>query len=233
MKKILFYVFAFALISQASAQKFGGGLEIGTMYSWLNTDSKHASAESGRLGFTYGAFLDMNLSENFAFSTGLNMNYTGGAIKYNENINLNWDNKTYDIAENSTVDYKIQYLELPISIKGKTQEIGYITYFARLGVNPSIAVKSRADIDGTVMDGTTTVTDLSDLNIKDNISLFNVGWHVGGGLEYSLGGTTSVIGELTYSHNFLSMTNDNITKPTGNTVNVTNSLITIKVGIKF
>ena len=67
----------------------------------------------------------------------------------------------------------------------------------------------------------------------DNINLFNVGWHVGGGIEYSLGGSTSLIAELLFSQNFISMTKDNITKQTENHMSVTNSLIGLKVGIKF
>lgn len=233
MKKILLAVIVFTFVIQASAQKFGGGLEIGTIYSWLSTDSKQASAEEGRLGFTYGAFFDINLTENFAFSTGINMNYLGGSIKYIDPIALKWDEVTYQINKNAEVFYKVQYLEIPLSIKGKTQEIGYITYFARLGVNPSFAITTRADIDGAPTDSTHINLDLTDLNIKDNINPLNMGWHVGGGIEYSLGGTTSLIAELIFSQNFISMTQDNITKPTGNNVSVTNSLITVKAGIKF
>jgi len=84
-----------------------------------------------------------------------------------------------------------------IFLKGKTQEIGYITYFAKLGVNPSVALKTRADIDGDVTGA--PGKDLKDLNIKDNINPLSMGWHVGGGIEYSLGGTTSLIAELIFS----------------------------------
>ena len=231
MKKILLAIIVFTFVIQASAQKFGGGLEIGTIYSWLSTDSKQASAEEGRLGFTYGAFFDINLSENFAFSTGINMNYLGGTIKYSDPIALKWDEVTYQINKEAEVAYKVQYLEIPISIKGKTQEIGYITYFAKLGVNPSVALKTRADIDGDVTGE--PGKDLKDLNIKDNINPLSMGWHVGGGIEYSLGGTTSLIAELIFSQHFISMTQDNITNPSGNNVSVTNSLITVKAGVKF
>lgn len=220
---------------QASAQKYGGGLQAGVIYSWLNTDSKKGSAESGRLNFTYGAFLDVNLTDNFTFTTGLNINHLGGSISYKDSIKLNWDDKTYEVKNTPEVTYNVQYLELPISFKGKTQEIGYITYFGRLGASPMIALKSRANIEGEVMDGAVVLTEdeKSDLNVKENINLFNIGWHVGGGIEYSLGGSTSIIVELMFSQNFLSMTKDNVTKDTSKDVNVTNGLMVLKAGIKF
>lgn len=233
MKKFFLAILVFVMVGQLSAQKFGGGIEGGFVYSWLGTDSKKASPESGRFSFTYGAFLDINIAENFAFSTGFNIDQVGGSIRYDENINLNWDKKDYSILPDAKVTYKIQYLELPITIKGKTKEIGYITYFGKIGINPMIAVKSRADIDGTVYDGSTLVSDKTDLNIKENINMFNIGWHLGGGIEYSLGGTTSIIAELQYTNNFLSFTNKNVTVPTGNSVDITVSMITLKAGIKF
>jgi opacity protein-like surface antigen len=233
MKKIIVAIFALTLVLQVSAQKFSGGLEGGLNYSWLSVDSKKASAEAGKIGFTYGAFLDMNLSDNFTFTTGFNIIQYGGTIAYADSISLNWDGKDHNVLPGAKVAYKLQYIEIPISIKGKTQEIGYITYFGRIGVNPAVAIKSRADIEGNVFEGATPVDDLSDLNIEENRNLINVGWHVGGGIEYSLGGSTAIIAELMFSQNFLSITKDNVTAPTGNDVAVKPNMIVLKAGIKF
>lgn len=243
MKKLFLAIIAFSFIAQASAQKFGGGLEVGVSYNWLNIDSKNAEATGGRIGFNYGAFLDMNLSDNFAFTTGLNVNNIGGTVKYDNPINLTWDGVEYawmkDGTENPEVFYKVSYLEIPLSIKGKTEEIGYITYFGRLGASPSLAISSKADIihgkaiESTNDDGSFNyVKDKEDLSIGENINLFNIGWHVGGGIEYSLGGSTSVIVEALYQQNFLSVVDDNVTG-TYPTVGVKNSLIVLKAGIKF
>ena len=42
---------------------------------------------------------DMNLSDNFTFTTGLNINYVGGAIKYDNIISLNWDDRDYVVEK--------------------------------------------------------------------------------------------------------------------------------------
>ncbi|MBN2668551.1 MAG: PorT family protein [Bacteroidales bacterium] len=234
MKKLILVAIAIASFTISQAQKVGGGLEAGFNYSWLGTDSKKASVEKGNIGFTFGAFLDLNMSDNFTFTTGLNMVQYGGNIKYVDAINLTWDDAKYTVAPDGIVKYKINYLEFPISLKGKTQEIGYITYFGRLGANPAIAIKTRAEVEGIVVDESLVVqTDLTDLNIKENINFFNVGWHVGGGIEYSLGGSTAVIAEVMYSQNFLNIVKDNVTGISGNNVGINSSMIILKAGIKF
>lgn len=232
MKRILIGIIVLALAIQVSAQKYGGGLEGGMVYSWLSTDSKKASTDGGRFSFAYGMFMDINVAENFAFSTGLNILETGGTILYNDSIKLNTNDGLYDLSAGSRVSYKLRYLELPISIKGKTKEIGYITYFAKVGASPMFVIKSRADVDGTVKDeNNAIVDDRNDLNIKDDINFFNIGFHVGGGMEYSLGGSTSVIAEIQYTNNFLDVTKDN--EDYNNKVAVTNGMVVLKVGIKF
>jgi len=232
MKNILLGLFIIISIAQVSAQKYGGGLEGGLVYSWLSTDSKKASTDGGRFSFVYGMFMDKNVAENFSFSTGINILETGGTIKYNESIKLNTIDGLYTLSEGSKVFYKLRYLELPVSIKGKTKEIGYITYFAKVGASPMFAIKSRANVDGTVIDeNAKAIEDKNDMNIKDDINWFNIGFHVGGGMEYSLGGTTSVIAEIQYTNNFLDITKDN--EDYNNKVSVTDGMVVLKVGIKF
>lgn len=233
MKRILLGMLIVASIAQVSAQKYGGGLEGGLVYSWLSTDSKKASTDGGRLSFVYGMFMDKNLAENFAFSTGINILETGGTIKYNEQITLNTVDGLYRLSPESKVFYKLRYLELPVSIKGKTKEIGYITYFAKVGASPMFVIKSRANVDGTVIDDVkgTIIDDKNDLNIKNDINWFNIGFHVGGGMEYSLGGSTAIIAEIQYTNNFLDITKDN--EDYNNQVSVTDGMAVLKVGIKF
>jgi len=234
MKKIILFSLAIATFAQLSAQKVGGGIEGGMSYSWLATDSKKATTDGGRLGFVYGLFMDINLSDNFAFATGVNVIENGGVLKYSQMIKLQTNDGLYRLDSSSTVKYKLRYLELPISIKGKTKEIGYITYFGKAGVSPMISIRSRADVsDSYAFDETNMVfvEDLENLNIKDEINIFNIGFHLGAGIEYSLGGSTAVIVEFQYHNNFLDMTKDNSEQ--NNTISITSSLVQLKAGIKF
>ncbi len=235
MKKIILFSLAIATFTQLSAQKVGGGIEGGMSYSWLATDSKKATTDGGRLGFVYGLFMDINLTDNFAFSTGVNLIENGGVLKYSQMIKLQTNDGLYQLDSTATVFYKLRYLELPLSIKGKTKEIGYITYFGKAGLSPMISIRSRADVSDTevknIDNNNAIVDDLENLNIKDEINIFNIGFHLGAGIEYSLGGSTAVIVEFQYHNNFLDMTKDNSEQ--NNTSSITSSLLQLKAGIKF
>jgi len=234
MKKILITTLVLLYMTQAFSQSFGGGLQAGFNYSWLSIDSKEAEEMGGRTSFSAGAFFDNNFSDNFSFTTGININSTGGTIKYLNPIVLKWDGVDYNLGEDSEVFYKIKQLEIPFSIKGRTQKIGYFTYFAKLGMSVSFVISSKADIvTGAATDAKgNTVDDTKDLNIKDNINTFNMGWHIGGGFEYYLGGTTAIITEIFFANNFMDLAKNNITGD-GPEVGLRTSMVVFKTGIKF
>ncbi len=235
MKRLFIVAIASLLAIQVSAQKVSGGLHLGTNLCWLSVDNKKASPDGVKLGFNFGAFVDFNLTDNFVFSTGAGLLINGGSVKYDIPTKFNWDDNDYAVSSPSKVTYKLQHIEVPFSIKGQTQEIGYITYFARIGGNISYAYKVRADIeDAVVLGAVGPADDTSDLNIKENINPFNLGWHVGAGIDYSLGGSTAITAEVLFSQNFLSIAKENITKDAINKrINVKPNMITLKVGVKF
>jgi hypothetical protein len=179
--------------------------------------------------------MDINLTDNFAFSTGVNVIENGGVLKYSQMIKLQTNDGLYQLDSTATVFYKLRYLELPLSIKGKTKEIGYITYFGKAGLSPMISIRSRADVSDTevknIDNNNAIVDDLENLNIKDEINIFNFGLHLGAGIEYSLGGSTAVVVEVQFHNNFLDMTKDNSEQ--NNTSSITSSLLQLKAGIKF
>ncbi len=234
MKRIFIVVIASMLAMSLSAQKIGGGLQLGTGYSWLSVNSKQAESVSGKGVFIFGAFVDYGVTDNFAFSFGANLLMDGGTVKYDNFTHFNWDDDDYLVAPNSEISYKLQHIELPFSIKGMTQEIGYITYFARIGGVVSFSHRVRADIDGvaTKTSNLLVADDTESLNIRKSVNPFNVGWLVGGGIEYSLGGSTAIIAELIFSQKFIGIGKDKITDP-GKSVSIKPNVIGLKVGVKF
>ena len=234
MRKTLIIALVLFYSATAFSQSYSGGLQGGINYSWLSIDSKQGEAKSGRLGFSAGAFFDNNFSDNFSLSLGLNINSIGGTINYYNPIALNWDNEDYKIEEDSEIFFKVKQLDLPISIKGRTQKIGYMTYFARIGMSPSFIIDSKADIVKGIARGSDNkvVADTKDLDISKNLNYFNISWHVGGGFEYNLGGTTAIITEIIFTSNLFNLTDSNITGD-GASVGALSNFLIIKTGIKF
>ena len=96
-------------------------------------------------------------------------------------------------------------------------EIGYTKFFAHLGLNAAINIKASANL---------TNTDRNDLNISEEIKFYNLGYYVGGGIEYSLGGTTAIVVGLTYKNGFVDVTSDENNKATSENVS-------LRLGILF
>jgi hypothetical protein len=175
------------------AQDFRLGLKASPTITWLKPDTEQYSSEGIRLGFTYGLLTEFLLAEHYSFLTGAQINYIGGKLSYP------------DIRENTEGQnertYNLQYLEIPLTLKMKTREIGYNTYFALFGFGPSVNLRARAS--DTFAYGTEDVTRNEErIDIKSDIPFFRVSLIVGIGMEYSLGGNTAVVTGLTFNNGF-------------------------------
>lgn len=200
MKKCLISVIVLLFVVNIThAQKFSGGIEVSPQISWMKPEvSKKIDNEGVKLGFNFGLIGDYNFSDNFAFSTGIMVNNFGGKLNFSDSIvDFKAGDTSYDLKSDATIEYKLQYVEIPLSLKGKTNEIGYMTYFMKAGVSPMFRWKAKGDANQQR---------ISDESIKDEVRAFNLGFNVGGGFEYSLGGTTKLLVELVFTNGLTNIT---------------------------
>ena len=181
--------------------------------SWMIPDRDDITREGANMGLNAGLGMDIFFAQNYAFSTGITLSNLGGKLSYKDSLRYN----DVRIPAGSIISYKIQYLSVPLGLKFKTNEIGYITYFANLGLNPMVRIKARASDTEAILEKD---------NILDEIKFFNINYFILMGVEYSLGGSTAIIGGLGYSSGFTDVTSRGIDK-----INI-NSL-TIRIGILF
>jgi hypothetical protein len=153
-------------------------------------------ADGTRIGYTFGLMADFMLgsNQNYAFSTGLYLNNVGGKLKQ-------------DITGFGQFkqEYKLQYVELPITIKLLTNEIGYIRYFGQLGFGAAFNISAKSST--TVPAGSGMVA-LDDEDIMDNIALFKASLIVGAGLEFNFSGSTSLMVGVNYNNGFTNILED-------------------------
>lgn len=202
MKKLFLAIALLIGVSSVNAQKITGGIAVSPIISWMKPDiSQNIENDGVRFGFSYGLVGDYNLNDNFAFSSGINVNNFGGQLEYLDSIPAYViDNGTIDtmsFKSNAIVTYKFQYVEIPISIKGKTNEIGYLTYFMHAGINPMFRWKAKGDVS---QDNVTNVS------LKEEVSGLLMAFSVGGGIEYSLGGNTKLLVDLIYKNGLTDVT---------------------------
>ena len=113
----------------------------------------------------------------------------------------------YSFIQLESRSYKVQYVNIPLFIKMKTDEIGYLTYFGQFGLNTSIKTKARATDGGVIISGTNiALTDLDDLDIEKEVNLFKVAGSIGGGFEYNLSESTSLTVAVNFDYGFTSLT---------------------------
>ena len=223
MKRI-FLLLALASISlhsvaQESGSKFHFGVKAMPALAWLRIDAPsdiNLKSDGLPFGFGYGLITDFGFADHYAFSTGLEVAYRGGKTKF------------ADTGIVVSTKYSLQFIELPLTLKLKTNEIGYLTYYFQVGLAPGFAIRTRADRESTVL-GVTTKED--NLDVSDEINEFNVSLLVGAGAEYNISGNTSLLFGLTFNNGFLDLIDDdyyNGTKIKGNS-----NYLALTVGILF
>lgn len=211
-------IFLFFIANTTFSQGLRLGLVVNPEVSWISSDINKVKTDGNRFGIDFGLNADIFFAKNYAFATGLTINNIGGKLNYSDPISLKTTDSVYNFAGGTTIAYKLQYIKLPISIKLKTNQIGYFTYYGQFGLTPQILIGAKADVSSY---------NISDVNIIDEINFFNLAYNVGGGIEYAIGGSTAITLGAIYTNGFVDVTKNNIKdKAVVNTV-------TFKLGVLF
>jgi len=205
MKKILSFALALSLSMAAFAQKsFQLGLQLSPNISWINPDSDGLESEGSKIGFSYGLIGDFNISDNYAFSTGITLLSAGGKISYPDRQEISGIGNQ---AGRTTADVRLKYIQIPLTLKLKTNEIGYMKYYGQFGFGAAFNYDATADKEFKYL-STTTSEDEADYGSE--INLFRASLIVGLGAEYNLSGNTSLIFGLSFDNGFLNILNKDI-----------------------
>jgi hypothetical protein len=204
-KFIVLLVSLVFLVSTAKSQdkKVKIGLMGSGAVSWLkpNNDGNYGYKRQGlRMGYTAGIGLDFALfgSNNYAFSTGVNLMQIGGKLDYPDVVAPSED---VLYTGRTTATYNLRYVDVPLTLKLKTNEIGYLTYFGQVGLGLGVNIRARQNWQQTYINGKYEPSQ-QDLNISDQIFLFRVPLIVAAGVEYNLSGNTSMIIGAQFNNGF-------------------------------
>ena len=163
--------------------------------NWLSSDVKSVTFSSATIGYDIGLAVDKFFAERYAVSTGISIGSMGGSLVYDSLSKFKVHGSPRSVPAGSQVSFSLQYINIPIGLKFKTNQIGYFTYFANLGLALHINIKSVA----TSSDSKNV---LNNDDISEEINTFNLSYFFGGGAEYSLGANTSLILGLGFDNGF-------------------------------
>ena len=189
--------------SQSFSQdkKIGFGLQGSPQISWMKPDNEKMMKNDGvKLGFGYGLMFDFRFGQNYSFSTGINVLSTSGRLEYQDSLEIPFIHDGIDdTLPATTVTYKLGYLEIPLTLLLKTNEIGYMTYFGQFGISSQFNLKAKGDA---------TFNNIADEDLSKEVKFLNMGLIIGGGFQYSLGGNTALVLALIYNNGFTDILKD-------------------------
>jgi len=241
-------------------KKFKIALHASPALSWMKPADNRIEKGKSTLNFGFGIDVDVMFTENYALGTGFSVFKNGGTLSYMNEIQE--DTLSYIVNTNDR-KYELQYVEVPITLKLRTNEIGYMTYWGQFGVGLGVNIGAHADqsIAYSFQRKVDTTDDWEDLqensredvmeneDIKDEIQVFRTSLLMGAGFEYNISGSTSIVVGVVFNNGFsnvLSLKSKALEQNADGTpeVNSDNSLntfkmkavsnqISLKVGIMF
>lgn len=196
---IILLLFVSTGIQAGTGQKVSIGLMANPLVSWMRIDNGDIEREKAKFGVEYGVLTDINFTENYALSTGVSMMLSGGTINYM--------NGSLDSLDTS-VKLNLQYINIPLYLKLKTNEIGYITYYGEFGIINQFRIKSRADSEQGGIKEESVNIGKKDNDIGIRAQPYTMGLHIGGGIEYSVSTRTRIQAGVFYNNGFVNIIQD-------------------------
>ena len=168
------------------------GLTASPSFTWLTPDNKGYENNGLRMGFKYGLTGDFSIfqSNNYFLYTGFTINSMGGKLSNPDVISI--DTILTATKEEST--YKLRYIDVPLAIKLKTNEIGYLTYYGVFGSEIGFNIRAKKDYKNSHNQSE------DDVDIKEDVNFMKASLLIGGGVEYNISGNTMIVAGLTFSN---------------------------------
>lgn len=180
-------IMVFVFSSSLKAQKFQFGIHAMPLLNYVSTEDQDAETAS-KLKFGFGLITQYNFTDRYSFATGVDILNRAGDISLRD----------------TTGSYSAGFVNIPILLKMRSNEVGYMTYFAKFGGGLSFKTSEKVEFNPEFDKNKVEELDYY-------ISPLNITFAIGGGVEYNLGGSTSLVAELTYNRSLVdNFSSDNI-----------------------
>ena len=168
-------------------------------FAWFNSDENHIQNEGSIFQVQYGLQMDRFFEENYAFILGFGVNNLGGNLLYTDSTRFISKEDTLFFTPGQTVKHSLQYLDFPLGLKLKTEELGYTTFFLQIGFNPMVNISALVSSKDEIYDKE---------SVRESIHVFNLGYHAGLGVEYRLGGSTALVGGIRWTSGLIDVSSE-------------------------
>ncbi|MES2780261.1 MAG: porin family protein [Bacteroidota bacterium] len=220
MKKIILATLAISFVISATAQ-IKIGIRVAPQITWSTSDNKNTETNGTRINAAYGLMLDYFFTENYALGTEIGIQSFGTNLNLSKtrytSITYNYGASSVSNLEDLKYDYQLRYVAVPIILKMRTNEIGYLRYYAEFGYSSGFLIRSKADVSMDKLQLTNVNINDPDaedqFNIEtqkysDKVSSYRGALIIGAGIQYNMFGNSMLVAGLRYDNGFTSFTKD-------------------------
>lgn len=193
---------------------FTGSPNIG----WLRISDERTpglASDGPRAGFSYGVLADFGFATNYYFSTA----FTVTSINGKSNFTASNTGPASDAAD---FTYKIQYIEVPLTLKLKSNDTAPVRFYGQFGLGTGVRIGAKLDFTRRNADGMTTG---SNVNISDEVNTLRFSLIAGGGTEWKIANDLSLLTGISLNSGFTNTLDGND--------DVRNTYLALNLGIYF
>lgn len=152
-------------------------------------------------GINYGLMADIMFSDGRgAFATGLEVNHASSELSFNSATRGLYRSEA--AGDEQIYKMKLQYLQIPLSVKLRTNERNGLRFWGQFGTYMGALLKSRLDYSyGNISEKNTNA-----MNVTNKV---NLGLLIGAGGEYSIAERTDLFFGLGLENGFTDITTNN------------------------
>ncbi len=168
----------------------------------------HVSSQGSRSGYSWGLIAEYYFAQNYGIATGFNVTLDGGKIASTANTNK-VDTTAINTVINSTINYKLQYLEIPFALKLRSDELPKtgMRVFGQIGLTAALNISKKAtyDIEYKDQNGNSQLVSGTNETLKGTLATapIMIQLNVGGGIEYPITEKLYFFTALFFNNGFL------------------------------
>ncbi|WP_256014384.1 porin family protein [Desertivirga xinjiangensis] len=214
---LLILLFPIAAKAQQDFKNFQLGFTLTPNLGWarINDSSPSYSSEGTNVGFSYGLIGDFGFSKNYFFSTAFTLTSINTKVS-------NTDVEESGGAVRNDITYKVQYIEIPLTIKLKTNEVAEKCFYGQFGLGTGIKVSGK--LDSELKSSTGVLSEESKKDIaSDNV--FRLSLVAGAGMQWNFAQNTKFLTGVTFNNGFTNMLSKG--------PSIRNSYVALNLGVLF
>lgn len=243
-------LFSTTLTAQDASSRVNFGFKISPNFSWLKiTQGDIMENDDLGLGFSYGVTGDYRFSESENYLLGADLLISTAPINIKHGGKLQRSvSDTTQVYQNVNFRYAVQYLQIPLYIKLKSNETGGMKYHIDIGFAPSFAISSKLstkveNVNTNVYEGTNSTShdpnstentrfefdggkeENTQFIFADGMARARLSLIIGAGIEYPISGNASFTAGLRFDNGFTDFLSDDSYSGRHNFISITAGIL--------